>query len=70
MKVGALNKEHAKYLNKYIKYVQGVMYKATEFADAGKYNEIHDLLDNVIRFANQFQTNVSNKAMKIKATKH
>tara|TARA_R110000824_G_scaffold397267_3_gene599861 strand:+ start:6304 stop:6723 length:420 start_codon:yes stop_codon:yes gene_type:complete len=61
MKVDALNKEHAKYLNKYIKYVQGIMYNATDLANEGKYNEIHDLLGNVVRFANEFKTNIGKK---------
>tara|TARA_R110002020_G_scaffold345467_2_gene559443 strand:+ start:2266 stop:2685 length:420 start_codon:yes stop_codon:yes gene_type:complete len=61
VKVDALNKEHAKYLNKYIKYVQGIMYNATDFASEGKYNEIHDLLGNVVRFANEFKTNIAKK---------
>lgn len=61
MKVDALNKKHAKYLNRYIKCVQGIMYSSTEGVAEGKFNEINDLLTNVVRFANKFKENAISK---------
>ena len=61
MRVDALNKKHARYLNKYIKCVQGIMYSSTEGVEVGKFNEINDLLLKVVRFANQFKENARNK---------
>ena len=61
MKIDALNKKHARYLNSYIKCVQGIMYSSTEEAAEGKFNEINDLLTNVVRFSNKFKENARNK---------
>ena len=55
MKVDALNKNHAKYLSAYIKYVQKTIYTSTEEEKEGKFKEINDLLVNVVRFANKFK---------------
>ena len=62
MKVEGLNKNHAKYLGKYIKCVQKIIYKATEHAPEGKFNEVNDLLTNVVRFANKFKEHSSKEA--------
>jgi len=62
MKVDGLNKKHAKYLGNYIKQVQKLIYSATENAPEGKFNEVNDLLANVVRFSNKFREHANKES--------
>ena len=55
MKIEAINKKHAGYLQLYIKDIQRIMFNATENAKVGKFSEINELLSNVVRYSNKFK---------------
>ena len=46
MRIEAINKKHAGYLQLYIKDIQRIMFNATENAKVGKFSEINELLSN------------------------
>ena len=47
MKLSSLNIKHAKLLDKYIKYLQGIAYEATEFSSHKKFEEFNEILYNI-----------------------
>jgi hypothetical protein len=60
MKIDAINKKHAGFLEAYIKDIQEIMFEATENANVGKFSEINDLLSNVVRYSNKFKEYTNN----------
>lgn len=61
-KISAINKKHQKIIDNYVKYVQGIVYVATEDYSYNKFLEFNDILDNVTRYTNSFKNIVSEKA--------
>tara|TARA_R110002020_G_scaffold10327_1_gene39793 strand:- start:1580 stop:2008 length:429 start_codon:yes stop_codon:yes gene_type:complete len=55
MKLASLNIKHEKLLNKYVKYLQGVAYEATEFSAPNKFEEFNEILHNIVNYTNAFQ---------------
>tara|TARA_R100000655_G_C2993474_1_gene193392 strand:- start:522 stop:941 length:420 start_codon:yes stop_codon:yes gene_type:complete len=62
MKIEAINKKHAGYLQVYIKDIQRIMFNATENAKVGKFSEINELLSNVVRYSNKFKEYTNNES--------
>ena len=55
MKIEAINKKHARFLEVYIKNIQEIMFDATERTQVGKFAEINALLSNVVRYSKKFK---------------
>lgn len=55
MKLSSLNTKHAELLDKYVKYLQGVAYEATEFSAPNKFEEFNEILHNIVNYTNAFQ---------------
>lgn len=62
MRIEAINKKHAGYLQLYIKDIQRIMFNATENAKVGKFSEINELLSNVVRYSNKFKEYTSSES--------
>ena len=60
MKLSSLNIRHAKLLDKYVKYLQGVAYEATEFSTHKKFDEFNEILYNIATYTNAFRRIVKN----------
>ena len=60
MKLSSLNIKHAKLLDKYIKYLQGIAYEATEFSSHKKFEEFNEILYNIANYTNAFKKIVKN----------
>ena len=60
MKLSSLNIKHAKLLDKYVKYLQGVAYEATEFSTHKKFDEFNEILYNIATYTNAFRRIVKN----------
>ena len=54
MDIGSLNQEHEEILTKYIKFIQGTIYNATEDCDGTKFLDFNDILENIITYTNTF----------------
>ena len=61
-RVSAINKKHQKLIDSYIKYVQGIVYVATEDFSYNKFIEFNDIIDNVTKYTNSFKELVSGKS--------
>lgn len=61
-KICAINKKHEKLMNNYVKYVQKIVYAATEDYSYNKFAEFNEIIDNVTRYANAFKNIVSEQA--------
>lgn len=61
-RVSAINKKHQKLIDGYIKYVQGIVYVATEDFSYNKFVEFNDIIDNVTKYTNSFKEIVSGKS--------
>ena len=56
MEVSSLNEKHEKILHKYMKFVQGTVYSATEEYNSAKFLEFNDIIDNIIKYTNSFNS--------------
>ena len=54
MDIGSLNQEHEEILRKYVKFIQGTVYNATEDYDGKKFLDFNDILENIITYTNAF----------------
>lgn len=50
----SLNKKHAHLIEKYIKFVQGIVYEATEDCEPDKFEEFNEILVNIVNYTNAF----------------
>jgi len=55
MKMYSLNKKHARLIEKYMKFVQGVIYESTEDYTCEKYSDYNEILINIINYVNAFK---------------
>jgi len=55
MKMYSLNKKHAKLLEKYMKFIQGVIYEATEDYNSDKFCDYNEILANIVNYVNAFK---------------
>ena len=54
MDVSSLNQKHEDILHKYLKFVQGTAYTATEGYDSGKFLGFNEIIANIITYTNSF----------------
>jgi len=62
MKMYSLNRKHAKILDKYVKFIQGIIYEATEDCEAQKFEDFNEILINIVNYVNAFKTVVKNSS--------
>jgi hypothetical protein len=56
MELHSLNKKHEEILHKYVNFVQGTVYTATEGYHSSKFSDFNEILNNIVRFTNAFNT--------------
>jgi len=56
MNVSSLNEKHEEILHKYMKFVQGTVYSATAEYNSSKFLEFNDILANIIKYTNSFNS--------------
>ena len=54
MNVSSLNQKHEEMLHKYVKFVQGTAYTATEGYDSDKFLGFNEIIANIITYTNSF----------------
>ena len=54
MDVSSLNQKHEEMLHKYVKFVQGTVYTATEGYDSSKFLDFNEIIANIIKYTNSF----------------
>lgn len=54
MEIGSLNQKHEKILTKYVKFIQGTVYRATEDCDNNKFFDFIEIIENIINYTNAF----------------
>ena len=54
MDVSSLNQKHEEMLHKYVKFVQGTAYTATEGYDSDKFLGFNEIIANIITYTNSF----------------
>ena len=55
MKLKGINSRHSKLLVKYVNFIQGLVYEATEFSGTEKFASFNDVLQNSIQYSNTFK---------------
>lgn len=58
MKMYSLNKKHSKLIEKYMKFVQSIIYEATEDCGYKKFSDFNEILVNIVNYINAFKTMV------------
>lgn len=54
MEISSLNEKHEKMLTKYVKFIQGTAYRATEDYSSGKFLDFNEILENIVNYTNTF----------------
>ena len=54
MKLSSLNQQHEEMLKKYLAFVQGTAYSATEDCDSSKFLDFNEIIENIIDYTNAF----------------
>ena len=54
MKLNSLNNKHEEMLQKYLLFVQGTVYSATEDYDVKKFSDFNEIIENIIDYTNAF----------------
>ena len=54
MDVSSLNQKHEEIIHKYLKFVQGTVYTATEEYGSDKFLDFNEILENIIKYTNAF----------------
>ena len=62
MEVSSLNEKHEKILHKYMKFVQGTVYSATEEYNSDKFLEFNDIIANIIKYTNSFNNTLTSSS--------
>tara|TARA_R100000656_G_scaffold114243_1_gene86630 strand:- start:381 stop:809 length:429 start_codon:yes stop_codon:yes gene_type:complete len=55
MKIKGINSRHSKLLVKYVNFIQGLVYEATEFSGTEKFASFNEVLHNSIQYSNTFK---------------
>lgn len=59
MDVSSLNQKHEEMLHKYVKFVQGTVYTATEGYESSKFLDFNEVIANIITYTNSFNNMLS-----------
>jgi len=62
MEVSSLNKKHEEILHKYMKFVQGTVYSATEEYNSSKFLDFNDIIANIINYTNSFNNTLTSSS--------
>ena len=62
MDVSSLNEKHEEILHKYMKFVQGTVYSATEEYNSDKFLEFNDIIANIIKYTNSFNNTLTSSS--------
>jgi len=54
MEISSLNEKHEKILTKYVEFIQGTAYRATEDFSSEKFLDFNEILENIIKYTNTF----------------
>tara|TARA_R110002020_G_scaffold225959_5_gene436314 strand:- start:13404 stop:13829 length:426 start_codon:yes stop_codon:yes gene_type:complete len=54
MEMSSLNYKHEQILTKYVKFIQGTVYRATEDFDNKKFLDFNEILENIVKYTNAF----------------
>ena len=54
MQLNSLNKKHEEILHKYVSFIQGTVFIATEDYDSNKFLDFNKILNNIINYSNEF----------------
>jgi len=54
MDVSSLNEKHEEIIHKYLKFVQGTVYTATEGYSSDKFLDFNEILENILKYTNAF----------------
>jgi len=54
MDVSSLNSKHEEIIHKYLKFVQGTVYTATEEYGSDKFLDFNEIIENIIKYTNAF----------------
>tara|TARA_R110000744_G_scaffold15001_7_gene42295 strand:- start:1257 stop:1685 length:429 start_codon:yes stop_codon:yes gene_type:complete len=54
MKLNSLNNKHEEMLQKYLLFVQGTVYSATEDYNVKKFSDFNEIIENIIDYTNAF----------------
>jgi|TARA_R110000824_G_scaffold29361_5_gene97809 hypothetical protein len=60
MKLNSLNNKHEQILQKYLLFVQGTVYSATEDYNSNKFLDFNEIMENIIDYTNAFNKIVKN----------
>jgi hypothetical protein len=55
MKLQSINEEHEVLIRRYVNFIKGIAYEATENCEYGKFDDYNDILNNIIKYTNEFQ---------------
>ena len=61
MKLQSINEEHEVLIRRYVNFIKGVAYEATEDCEYGKFDDYNDILKNIIKYTNEFQGIIEHK---------
>ena len=54
MQISSLNEKHEQILTQYVKFIQGIAYKATEDYNSRKFLDFNEILENIVTYTNTF----------------
>ena len=54
MELSSLNKKHEEILHKYVNFVQGTVFTATEEYASSKFSDFNEILNNIVNYTNAF----------------
>jgi hypothetical protein len=54
MDISSLNQKHEEIIHKYLKFVQGTVYTATEGYGSDKFLDFNEILENILKYTNAF----------------
>ena len=54
MQLSSLNKKHEEILHKYVNFIQGTVFTATEECSVNKFSDFNEILNNIISYTNAF----------------
>jgi|TARA_S200002703_G_scaffold157427_1_gene165212 hypothetical protein len=60
MKLQSINEEHEILIRRYVNFIKGVAYEATEDCEYGKFEDYNNILNNIIKYTNEFQDIIEN----------
>ena len=60
MKLQSINEEHEILIRRYVNFIKGVAYEATEDCEYGKFEDYNNILNNIIKYTNEFQEIIEN----------